>query len=166
MAQITYEDLPQIRERHKDKKIVFASGCFDLLHAGHVLFLEDCKKHGDILVVALGKDHTVRTVKGSERPILNHHIRLKMIDSLKPVDYCFLDRPFSPDEIPPFPVEAMKLLRPDVYVMNSDASQIPLRRELANAHGAACVVLERHAPDEFEGISTSKIIEKIKRLLA
>ena len=91
MSIIDIRDLPSIRERHKSEKIAFCAGAFDLVHAGHVLFFEDCKKYGDILVVMVGNDFNLKNYKGEERPILNQYVRLKMISSLKPVDYALLD---------------------------------------------------------------------------
>jgi cytidyltransferase-like protein len=162
MAIITLNDLPKIRSRHADKKIVFCSGVFDLTHAGHVLFFEDCKKHGDILVVAVGTDVDVRKYKGNERPILNQYIRLKMVDSLKPVDYCFYGSPLK-NEGYMMPIRSMmKRLKPDVYVVNEDALQG--RRAIAKACNAKLKVCNRSCPFQFEAISTTSIIEKIKKV--
>ncbi|MEK7074233.1 MAG: adenylyltransferase/cytidyltransferase family protein, partial [Patescibacteria group bacterium] len=92
MSIIEFKDIASLRKEHKDKKIVFCSGTFDLTHAGHVLFLEDCKKYGDLLVVAVGNDFNQRVnAKGKGRPVQNEHLRLKMVSSLKPVDYALLD---------------------------------------------------------------------------
>lgn len=161
---ITHDDLPKIREQYKDKKIAFCSGAFDLTHAGHILFFEDCKKHGDVLVVCLGTDALTANVKGSGRPVLNQHIRLKTVASLKPVDYCYVDS--APLDQPPLTLLDMTFarLRPDVYVINEDASDIPYRREVSRRFGVELVILPRWCPPEFEDISTTKIIEKIKRL--
>src|SRR3989338_4598654 len=91
VAVIQYKDFKQLRNKLRGKKIVFCSGIFDITHAGHVLFFEDCKTYGDILAVAVGSDAIIRINKGPARPVLNEHLRLKMVDSLKPVDYCFID---------------------------------------------------------------------------
>ena len=90
MAQIHPSEFAALRKKFENKKIVYCSGMFDLLHPGHVLFLEDCKKQGDILVVGVGGDSNVKKNKKPGRPIMNHYMRLKLIDSLKQVDYCFL----------------------------------------------------------------------------
>lgn len=164
MAIITYKDLHFIRERHKNEKIVFCSGCFDLTHAGHALFFEDCKKYGDILVVAVGCDATTRHVKGEARPILNEHMRLKMVDSLKPVDYCFLDRPTPPGKFVVVPAGVLDTLKPNVYAINDDASDMEYRKSHLKKFTTQLVVLKREAPPEYEGISTTKIIQKIKNL--
>ena len=164
MTQIKIEDLPKIREQFKNKKIVLCSGSFDLTHAGHVLFFEDCKKYGDILVVAVGKDVPIEKRKGQGRPILNQYIRLKTVDSLKPVDYSYIN-PISVSENKLYTIEhAFQNLKPDIYVINEDAFNIPYRKELCKKFNVKLVILPRTAPPEFEGISATKIIEKIKNL--
>ncbi len=165
---VQYEELSELREMHKDKKIVFASGAFDLTHAGHILFFEDCKKYGEILVVAIGEDSITRKFKGEVRPILNEYIRLKTVDSLKPVDYSLIVRetqlsPSYPLSISAFP-NLFERLKPDIWVVNKDALDILMRKELANKCNIKLIVLERYCPKEFEDISTTKLIEKIKKL--
>lgn len=163
MAFTKLEDIRKIRERHPDQKIVFCSGSFDMTHAGHVLFFEDCKKHGEILVVMVGCDDMVKRDKGPERPIFNEQVRLKMIESLKPVDYCFIDKMVPQDKPEFWYIDvALEKLRPDVYVVNQDAKNIPYREEVSKRSGVKLVVLDRTCPPDFEEISTSKLIEKIK----
>jgi rfaE bifunctional protein nucleotidyltransferase chain/domain len=165
MAKITFEDLPNIREQHKDKKIVFCSGCFDLTHAGHVLFFEDCKKQGDILVVMVGADEVIRRDKGPKRPILNEHMRTKLIDSLKPVDYVFTDRIISKDAPPLFYIyQVLDALKPDVYVVNDDAFDMPYRKEMAKKTGIELLILNRTSPPEYGQISTTALIKKVQEL--
>lgn len=160
---ITPIDLRKIREKHKNEKIVFCSGSFDLTHAGHVLFFEDCKKHGDILVVVLGKDANLKDYKGGNRPIMNEHIRLKMVDSLKPVDYVLLDTYDAPKDDPLFLINKfLEDLKPEVYIINQDAFNMSYRQKMAEKYKTHLVVLDRYCPPEFEGISTTKLIEKIK----
>ncbi len=164
MARITFDDLSQVREKHKNERIVFCSGGFDLTHAGHVLFFEDCKNQGNVLVVMVGEDKTLRR-KGSERPVLNEHIRMKMVDSLKPVDYTIIDDLGAPDKHSLYAIDlALGELKPDVYVINVDAFDIPYRQTLAEKHGTELIILERSCPDEFDKISTTGIIKKIKGL--
>lgn len=163
MTQITLENLTEIRENFKDKKIVFCAGSFDLTHVGHVLFFEACKKLGDILVVGVGDDKAIKELKGESRPILNEYIRLKTIDSFKPVDYCLLNtdsfnNPFY--EIK----EILKKLRPDFYAVNEDAFEISTRKEFCKEYGVELKVLKRSCLKEYEKISATKIIEKIKKL--
>lgn len=158
---IDYKDFKKIRKENEKKKIVFCSGSFDLLHAGHVLFFEDCKKFGDVLVVAMGDDEIIK-IKGSDRPILNEHIRLKMLDSLKVIDYCFKHKNVKGEFLNTFMEEVLELLKPDSWIINEDASEISYRQELAKKYNVAIHVLERKCLPEFEDVSTTKIIKKIK----
>lgn len=165
MAHLEFNDLSQLREQHKNERIVFASGTFDLTHAGHALFFEDCKKHGDILVVMVAPDAIIKRDKSIHRPVWNEHMRLKMVDSLKPVDYTFLDSFINID----WPkVETLgkyfEILRPDVYIANNDAWQLDEREALAKKHGVQMVVLERTCPPEFENVSTTGIIARAKEV--
>ena len=163
MSSISEKNLGKIREKHSDHKIVFCSGSFDLVHSGHVLFFEDCKKLGDILVVSVGPDIDIKNNKGNNRPILNQHVRLKMVSSLKPVDYCFIGERYAPKKHIFYSIEkVLKKLKPDVWVVNADAFSIPDRKELAKKYGIKIVVLKRWCPAKFDNISTTKIIEKIK----
>lgn len=160
---INFKDLPGIRRRHKDKKIIFSSGTFDLTHAGHVLYFEDCKKLGDIFIVMVGNDLAVRKSKGKDRPVMNQYVRLKMVDSLKPVDYSFLDYPRDDDYYFGCLEEAFQKLRPDVYVINDDGRNLEKRKELTKKYDIKFVVLPRVAPKEFGRISTTTIIKKIEK---
>ncbi|QQG45453.1 MAG: adenylyltransferase/cytidyltransferase family protein [Candidatus Sungiibacteriota bacterium] len=160
---ISINKLAEVRRKHRHKTIVFCSGTFDLTHPGHVLFLEDCKKQGDILVVAVGDDVSIRDIKGEKRPIFNHHMRAKMINSLKPVDYCLVSsapkgRPLG------FMEEMFRRLKPDVYVVNEDAFDIPTRRHLIQKLGIKFAVLKRRCPKKFDQVSTTKLIEKIRAI--
>lgn len=159
---IQIKDLPIIREKNRDAKIVFTAGSFDLTHAGHALFFEDCKRYGDILVVMIGNDFNMRAYKGVERPILNESIRLKMVDSLKPVDYTLLDINAENKDFLAILRHVFVELKPNFYVINEDAFDMPRRRILIEGTGTELVILKRICPPEFEEISTSKIIKKIK----
>ncbi|MDO8486252.1 MAG: adenylyltransferase/cytidyltransferase family protein [Candidatus Staskawiczbacteria bacterium] len=166
MTQTNFENLVNIRNENKNKEIVFCSGSFDLTHAGHVLFLEDCKKHGDFLVVGVGSGAGIK-LKGKGLPILNKYLRLKIVSSLKPVDCAFL----IPDDIEvQYELEKVKIclekLKPDKYVINSDASDIPYRQKISKECGVELIILERSCPTEFENISTTKIIEKIRKYVS
>ena len=95
------------------KKIVFTNGCFDLLHYGHVKYLQEAKRKGDILVVAVNSDASVRRIKGSKRPLVNQNDRLKIVAALESVDYAVL---FKEDT----PVKIIGLLRPDILIKGAD----------------------------------------------
>jgi len=95
------------------KKIVFTNGCFDLLHYGHIKYFADAKNEGDILVVAINSDASVRRIKGNKRPITNQNDRLKTVAALESVDYVVL---FNEDT----PIKVIKLLKPDILVKGAD----------------------------------------------
>lgn len=85
---IKYEDLNKIK--NNGDKIVLCTGCFDLFHAGHLYFFESAKKYGNKLVVAVLNDNKIKEKKGNKRPIINEKDRLKLLDSLRIVDYVIL----------------------------------------------------------------------------
>lgn len=162
-----FKNLEKLRRKNRDKKIVFCIGVFDMTHVGHILFFEDCKKQGDILVVGIGRDSFVKSYKGDQRPILNEKIRLKTVDSLKPVDYTFLDtyEKWKGEKTHKENLGSIfKLLKPDTYVVNEEGVDIEERRKITHEMGIKLVVLPRYCPEEFENISTTKIIDKIKKL--
>lgn len=112
---IRFQDLPQIRKKHKDQKIVFAGGTFDLIHPGHIEFLRNLKKFGEIVVVAVSNNESVAQRKGPSRPILDEKERLEVIDSIKYVDYVFISPKYYPSKDRPT-VQIVRKLLPDVFV--------------------------------------------------
>jgi rfaE bifunctional protein nucleotidyltransferase chain/domain len=131
--------LPQIqklvaRERNKGKTIVLANGCFDLIHAGHIRYLREAKKLGDILVVALNSDSSVRKLKGRGRPILPERERAEILASFSDVDYLIIfDEPN---------VENILLaLKPDIHAKGSDYTKksVP-EREIVLGYGGKIAI--------------------------
>lgn len=100
----------------KGKKIVFTNGCFDLLHYGHIKYLQEAKKKGDILIVAINSDASVRRTKGKKRPLVNEKDRLRIVAGLESVDYVVL---FKEDT----PLKTIKLLKPHIIVKGADWSK-------------------------------------------
>ena len=131
----------------KDKKIVFTNGCFDILHFGHIKYLEKAKKLGDILVVGLNSDKSVKRLKGDSRPINNEFLRACMLASLYFVDYVVI---FGEDT----PLELIKFLKPDVLVKGGDYKG----KEVVGSEFVNKVELI----DFEDGFSTTNIINKIK----
>lgn len=88
----TLEELESLLEREKarGRVVVMANGCFDLLHVGHVRYLEAAREHGDLLVVAVNSDESVRRLKGPDRPMVPQEERLELVAALEAVDYVFL----------------------------------------------------------------------------
>lgn len=135
------------------KRIVFTNGCFDLLHAGHAHYLAKAKSFGDILVVGLNSDASIRRIKGPKRPIVPEHMRAYLLDSLKPVDYVVI---FEEDT----PLELIRAIKPHVLVKGADW-------DIKDIVGADFVLSYggRVERVEFEfDISTSNIIRRILEL--
>ncbi len=135
--------------RKEGKTIVFTNGCFDIIHAGHVDYLIKAKSLGDVLIVGMNSDASIRRIKGEKRPIIEENLRAKVLANLKPVDYVFI---FEEDT----PLNVIKAIEPDVLVKGADWKlEDIVGREFARR-------VERIA---FEHeISTTKIIERIRRL--
>lgn len=99
---------------HKsNKKIVFTNGCFDILHYGHVMYLEKARAKGDVLIVGLNSDSSVRRIKGKTRPIVCESDRARVLAGLESVNYVVI---FNQDT----PLEIIKALKPDVLIKGSD----------------------------------------------
>jgi len=109
------EEIKSIRAALKadNKKVVFTNGCFDIIHAGHIDYLNKAKALGDILIVGLNTDDSVKKIKGDKRPILNQDERAEIISTLKPVDYVVL---FDEDT----PAELINELVPDILIKGAD----------------------------------------------
>ena len=153
MSYITSrKELIAIRTQLKaeGKKVVFTNGVFDLIHSGHVDYLIKAKKLGDILILALNSDASVKRIKGENRPILLEKERAFVVSNLKPVNYVTI---FDEDT----PAEIIKELIPDVLVKGADWSiDNIVGREVVEANGG-----EVKAIDFVNDQSTSKIIQKI-----
>jgi rfaE bifunctional protein nucleotidyltransferase chain/domain len=133
-------------------KVVLTNGCFDLLHAGHLALLEMAREHGDVLVVALNSDASVRALKGDGRPIVPGTERAEVLLGLEAVD-----RVVVYDE--PTPIEVVRALVPDVLVKGADWAEDAIvgRPEVERAGGR--VVRVTLVP----GQSTSAIVDRIRR---
>jgi rfaE bifunctional protein nucleotidyltransferase chain/domain len=136
--------------QHQGKKVVFTNGCFDILHPGHVRYLERARSEGDILVVALNSDSSVRRIKGEHRPVMAEQERAEVIAALACVDFVTLFEEVTPKEI-------IDDLIPDVLVKGGDwpVDQI-VGRQTVEANQGRVLSL----PFE-QGYSTSRIIDRI-----
>ena len=149
------EELAEIRERLAESglRVVFTNGCFDILHVGHLRYLETARELGDILIVAVNSDASVRRIKGAERPIVGERERVEMVAGLHCVDYATL---FSEET----PFQIIERLKPDVLAKGGDwpKEQI-VGRDIVERRGGQVVTIE------FErGYSTSDIIDRIRRV--
>ena len=140
------------KARGRSFKIVFTNGCFDLLHKGHVHYLEQAKRLGQILVVALNSDQSVRKLKGPTRPLNTLADRLEVIAALASVDYATW---FDSDT----PLEVIQLLQPDILVKGGDwkVEQIVGSKEVLSRGGKVFSL------KYIEGRSTTSIINNIKK---
>jgi D-glycero-beta-D-manno-heptose 1-phosphate adenylyltransferase len=141
------------RAKRGSRRVVFTNGCFDLLHPGHLRTLEDARSLGDVLVVGLNCDASVRNSKGESRPVICEDERAEVLAALEAVDFVVL---FAE----PTPRELISELLPDVLVKGADwgATEIVGREEVESAGGR--VVSIQLEP----GYSTTSILQKIQRL--
>lgn len=143
----------RVKWRAKRKKVVFTNGCFDLLHGGHIWLFHQAKKLGDILVVAVNSDDSIRKLKGKSRPIFPLSERLEILEAIEDIDYLMAFDDLTPHKV-------ISRLLPDILVKGGDWSldQIVGREEVEKAGGKVAVIPYR------QGKSTSEIIQKILRL--
>ncbi|MBU0502422.1 MAG: D-glycero-beta-D-manno-heptose 1-phosphate adenylyltransferase, partial [Candidatus Margulisbacteria bacterium] len=136
--------------KSEDAKIVFTNGCFDLLHLGHVRYLREAKKLGDILIIGLNSDRSVRGLKGSPRPYVSELERAEILASLECVDYVTIFSESRPDNL-------IKTIKPDVHVKGGDykISQLP-EGKLVKKLGGTIVIIP-----PIKGRSTTNIVERI-----
>jgi D-beta-D-heptose 7-phosphate kinase/D-beta-D-heptose 1-phosphate adenosyltransferase len=152
----TLEELAVLRNAWHDRgnTVVWTNGCFDLLHVGHIRSFRDAKALGDILIVGVNSDASVRAIKGDSRPVMNQSNRAEMIAALEMVDYVTIF-----DE--PTPIAALELLRPDIHCKSAEyadgAKPMP-ERETVLGYGGRIEILPVHNVP-----STTEIIERIAR---
>lgn len=137
-------------ELHR-KKVVFTNGCFDLLHVGHVTYLAQAKALGDVLVVGLNSDDSVRRLKGPDRPVNAQDSRALVLAALEPVDYVVF---FSEDT----PYNIITQVKPDILVKGGDYKIDDIvGGDFVRARGGEVLTIPF-----VEGFSTSNILEQIK----
>lgn len=149
----TRDEIKEIRNALKDKgkKVVFTNGCFDILHAGHVDYLSKAKETGDVLIIGLNSDASVRRIKGEKRPIVDENERAYILANLKAVDYVTLF-----DEDTPF--DLINDLIPDILVKGADWSiDNIVGRDVVEKNGGEVKTIEFVMQQ-----STSTIIDTIK----
>ena len=139
------------RSDHAKQKVVFTNGCFDILHVGHIRYLHEAAKLGDILIIGLNSDESVKRLKGPERPINNEAERAEMLGALGFVDYVAV---FTEDT----PLNLINMIQPDVLVKGGDyAPDDVVGKKEVEERGGKLVLIPF-----VEGKSTTNIIEKIK----
>jgi rfaE bifunctional protein nucleotidyltransferase chain/domain len=150
-------DMLKIRRKLKEegKKVVFTNGSFDLLHGGHVHLFGEAKKQGDVLIVALNDDASVRKIKGAARPIFPLAERWEILAAIEAIDFLTSFSETTPQRI-------IAALLPDVLVKGGDwkSDEVVGKKEVEAAGGKVVII------PYLEGHSTSSIIRKIIRTLA
>jgi rfaE bifunctional protein nucleotidyltransferase chain/domain len=138
--------------RKQGKTIVFTNGCFDILHVGHTRYLKEAKKEGDILVLAINSDSSVRAIKGDKRPLIPQEERSEIMASLESVDYVTI---FS--ELTPFAL--IEYIKPDIIVKGGDwqEDQVVGRESVKKWGGKVSII------PETKGASTTSIVRKIMK---
>ena len=139
--------------RDGGKTVVFTNGCFDILHAGHVRYLNAARAQGDVLVLGLNSDASVRRLKGPERPINSEQDRAEVVGALKAVDYVVIfDEPTAE--------QLIAKVKPDVYVKGGDYTLGTLpEAKIVQSYGGRVEFV-----DLVAGRSTTNVIEKIRKL--
>jgi D-beta-D-heptose 7-phosphate kinase/D-beta-D-heptose 1-phosphate adenosyltransferase len=152
-----YDDWKPLKERldwlstEQKKKIVFANGCFDLLHSGHIYLLQEAKKRGDVLVVALNTDESIKRYKGNGRPVKSLQERAKIIAAIDGVDYVVF---FDQDT----PYKLIDYLRPDLLVKGGDYElEKIVGYDLIKSYGGKVEIVTYQ-----DGHSTTKLVESLK----
>ena len=136
--------------RFKSKKIVFTNGCFDILHRGHIEYLSSAAGFGDVLIIGLNTDRSVKDIKGSERPCQDEYSRALILSSLN-----FVDAVVMFDEKTPY--NLIKLIQPDILVKGSDyKAEDIVGYDIVKARGGEVVTI-----DYIEGYSSSDIIDRL-----
>ena len=137
-------------ELRQNKKIVFTNGCFDIIHVGHVRYLTEAKSFGDILIVGLNTDESVRRLKGNSRPINNQNARAEVLLGLKAVDHVIF---FGEETAEALIAE----IKPDIYVKGGDYTLETLpEAKIVQSYGGRVELVNLVA-----GHSTTNIVEKI-----
>ncbi len=139
--------------RTENKKIVFTNGVFDIIHRGHVEYLTEARSLGDVLIVGLNSDSSVKMIKGEKRPIVNEDNRAYVLANLKPVDYVVI---FTDDT----PYNLIAALKPDILVKGADWSEDKIvGADIVKANGGEIKRIKF-----VENNSSTNIIEKIIQL--
>jgi len=148
----TRETLTQIiaQEKDKEKTIVTTNGCFDLIHVGHLRYLQAAKKLGDLLVVGINSDSSVRKLKGEKRPLIPENERAEMLAGLNCVDYVVIFPELEP-------ISLLSELKPDIHVKGGDYTiEQVIERKVVEENGGKVIVGLNIA-----GKSTTNIIQTI-----
>jgi len=141
-----------MRLKQAGKRVVFTNGCFDILHYGHIKYLQDARRKGDLLVVAVNSDSSIKKIKAKNRPVIGQSDRLKTLAALACVDFVVL---FNENN----PLRLIKALKPDVLIKGADWKKNKIiGADFVTGYGGKVLTVNL-----VKGRSTSAIIEKIVR---
>jgi rfaE bifunctional protein nucleotidyltransferase chain/domain len=151
-----FADAEEVREfiaplRAAGKKIVTTNGCFDIIHAGHVQYLSEAARLGDVLVVGINSDDVVRALKGPDRPVQNEKDRLLVAGALRMVDCAFIFRENDPRAF-------LEILRPDVHVKGGDYDRNIIEKEVVERYRGSIAIVSY-----LPGHSTSSLVSKMRK---
>ncbi|HWQ59933.1 MAG TPA: adenylyltransferase/cytidyltransferase family protein [Candidatus Fimivivens sp.] len=151
---LTEDEIAQIsgRIRSEGKTVVTTNGSFDIFHYGHVILLDEAKRQGDILIVGINSDESVRAYKGPDRPINNESSRAGVLAAMEAVDYVFLFDDTTPNRW-------LERVRPDVHCNSSEYGSDCVERPILDKIGSKLYLVSR---DQKDGLSTTDIIRKLK----
>ena len=135
--------------RRQSRRVVFTNGCFDLLHVGHVSLLEEAAQLGDVLIVAINSDASVRKLKGTARPLIAEHARARMLAALECVDHVLIFDDATPHRL-------LHALKPDVLVKGGTTPDI-IGREVVEAYGG-----QVRRTSEVPGLSTTRLVQQLR----
>lgn len=138
--------------KKQGKKVVFTNGCFDILHIGHLHYLNEAKRQGDILIVGVNSDSSVKRLKGESRPINCQNDRALLLSGLKAVDFTVI---FEEDT----PIEILDILKPSIHVKGGDYKKEDLpETPIVEKNGGEVRILSF-----IDGKSTTNIVNKIQK---
>ncbi len=140
------------RVRRDGKTVAFANGCFDVLHVGHIRYLQDAAKQADVLIVGVNGDESVRTLKGQGRPVMNERERAELISAIRGVSYVTIFHESSPGRL-------LGALKPDVHCKGTDYTpdSVP-EADVVRSYGGRVVIVGD--PKEH---STTEILQRMRR---
>ena len=148
---ISLQEMQRLAERYRrdGKTVVFTNGCFDLLHVGHLTCLQRASKFGDVLIVAVNSDESVRRLKGPDRPVIAQQDRAALLAGLACVDHVLIFDDATPVELP-------RQIRPDVLVKGETTQEVIGREIVEEYGGKVCVA------GLVNGVSTTQLIQRTR----
>lgn len=144
------EEIPKWRAANK--KIVFTNGCFDLIHVGHLRTFIEAKKMGDLLIVGINSDRSVKALKGETRPLISERDRAELIEALKPIDYVIIFDENNASRL-------LETIKPDIYVKGGDYTleNLPEKETIVRYN------IEVKFIPLVPGISTTELVNRIRK---